>query len=80
VCACGDVGGALDIHRRAVRVQSEGQGGSYGLFGRRAVVGWCGRWCVGFVGERTGSRFPSTPQPSGRALAASVREKEGKVR
>jgi hypothetical protein len=76
VCACGDVGGALGIHMHVVRVQSEGQGGSYGRFGRRAVVGWC----VGFVGERTGSSFPSTPQPSGRALAVSVREKEGKVR
>jgi hypothetical protein len=77
VCACGNAGGALGVH---MRVQSEGRGGSYGRFGRRAVVGWCGWWRVGFVGEMTGSGFPSTLQPNGCALAALVREKEGKVR
>jgi hypothetical protein len=80
ICACENTGGTLGVHRHAVRVQSKGRGGSYSRSGRWAMVGWCGRWRVGLVGERTSPGFPSMPQPNGHALAASVREKEGKVR
>jgi hypothetical protein len=39
VCACGNAGAALGVHRHTMRVQSEGRGRSYGRSGRLAVVG-----------------------------------------
>jgi hypothetical protein len=75
VCGHGNASGTLGVHGRAVHGQNEGRGRTYSWSGRRATVGWRGRWCVGLDGEGSALGFLSTPQPNEHALGALARER-----